>query len=109
MSHAYLKIKVMSLAAEARIIRKEEKKWPGPSGVRTGLRLHRINDVRSEARAALLAYGFIRGRRYAVLENQGTKGVPLRRVATLAARYGVDKKLVEQTIKEWVDGVPAAL
>lgn len=54
----YLKIKIKSLSDEARAIRFEEKRWPGPSAERQGLYLHRINDVRSEARSAQLAYTF---------------------------------------------------
>ncbi len=50
----YLKIKISSLAAEARIIRREEQRWPGDHQIRTGLHEHRVIDVRREARSALL-------------------------------------------------------
>ncbi len=64
----YLKIKLLSLAAEARIIRREEQRWPGEHHVRTGPHEHRILDVRREARSALLAYGFLRHRAYRTIE-----------------------------------------
>ncbi len=86
----YLKIKIKSLAAEARIIRQEEKKWPGPSDVRLGLREHRIKDVRREARAALLAYGYLRGRTIHQMEP-GQTGIPMvvaNRATQLIAKYG---------------------
>jgi hypothetical protein len=54
----YLKVKVKSLAEEARIIRKEEAR----GSLREGLHRHRVDIVRPEARAAHLAYGLIKGR-----------------------------------------------
>lgn len=91
----YLRVKIKSLAAEAQIIRAEERKlrrrhtWrksmdglehavrtnqpaPGPLGddpLFQGLRGHRINAVRVECRLALLAYGFLRGRTYQQIEQ----------------------------------------
>lgn len=76
---AYLKVKVKSLAEEAKIIRHEEhlakcreraakernKPFNSPFW---GLRLHRTQDVRNEARCAHLAYGFLLGRSYEQME-----------------------------------------
>lgn len=103
MSKTYLKIKIMSLAAEARIIRREEKKWPGPHDIRTGLHLHRVHDVRDEARAALLAYGFIRGRAYAQLEANPRTTAVWQRAAALATKYG-DRKVVYADFEAWAAG-----
>jgi hypothetical protein len=64
----YLKVKVKSLADEARIIRKEIKKARLPS-IKNGLRSHNVNVVRKEARHTLLAYGFLRGRSYQEMES----------------------------------------
>lgn len=50
-----MKVKIKSLAEEARIIRKEEHHAP-EDDTRERLYLHRINVVRVEARAALLLY-----------------------------------------------------
>ncbi len=66
--HTYLKIKLLSLAAKARLIRREEQRWPGEHPIRYGLHEHRILDVRREARSALLAYGFLRDRAYRTIE-----------------------------------------
>lgn len=107
MSKTYLKMKIVSLAAEARLIRREEKNWYGPSETRTGLYLHRVLDVRREARAALLAYGFIRGRLYSSMEKVGNhpqKAVDFARVLTLARKYGPLKQVLEaEALKAWVE------
>ncbi len=64
----FLKVKIKSLAEEARIIRKAEKK-----GVRReSLRFHRISVVRDEARHSQLAYAFVRGRTYAATEQSAS-------------------------------------
>jgi len=116
MSKTYLKVKIASLAAEARIIRNLEKrrrnvhrkKRPGVSiifdDVWCGLNTHRRFELRTEARCAQLAYGFLRGRHYRVLENDPhwlkppfSKRQPnLRRIAELVCKYAeLDGKLVE--------------
>jgi hypothetical protein len=67
---AELKIKIKSLAEEARIIRAEERKAKerGASGARASLHEHRVLHVRPEQRATLIAYGYLRGRAYRQLE-----------------------------------------
>ena len=54
-----LRVKLKSLAEEARIIRREEQRTHG--ALRAELHQHRIGVVRNESRATHLAYGFIRG------------------------------------------------
>lgn len=101
-----LKVKIKSLAEEARIIRLEERKALGlssapaaagyvPSGKPGGpkkprrkgpasrdpklylsLHTHRTYDVRREQRSALLAYAFIRGKAYAGCEKPGKDNPP---------------------------------
>lgn len=84
MSKIYLKVKIKSLADEAKIIRREERqailrrdrkeelgnytRANQEHKVFEGLREHRMGIVRSEARAAQLAYGFIKGKKYAEIE-----------------------------------------
>ena len=114
MSLAYLKVKVKSLAAEARIIRHDEEVWrhrEHDKGRPTffGLRAHRTWDVRNEARAAQLAYAFLRGKPYSVTEptgkdNGGRRSNPTdwARVTKIAAKYGPDRTLEWPTVKEWV-------
>ena len=82
----FLKVKVKSLAAEARIIRKMEKKTRG--GIREGLHLHRVLDVRKEARASHLAYGFIRGRTLAQMEQKSKTPPNWAAVERMCKRYG---------------------
>jgi hypothetical protein len=108
MPKTYLKIKIMSLAAEARIIRNEERKWRGDHPVRFGLREHRVTVVRDEARVAQLAYGFVRGRSYAQLESNPKSTPNWARVATLAARYG-DKKVTLEQVMAWVEQHPVTV
>jgi hypothetical protein len=112
-----LKVKIKSLAAEARIIRLEEDKALcrkrgaaayTPSGAPGGdkkpkqkssphrkedryqsLREHRVFDVRKEQRASLLAYAFIRGKSYAAVEKPHKDNPPdLDRVQKLVEKFG---------------------
>lgn len=123
MSVKYLKVKVKSLAEEARIIRHEEhaakrqyrwaKDQQGAEAIYTeahntfwGLRQHRTYDVRNEARAAHIAYGYLRGLSYAVIE---TPDVPLNpksqifyRVLVLINKYG-GKGLKDADLETWMN------
>lgn len=68
-----LKVKVKSLAAEARIIRREEQRTHGP--LRAELHWHRIFVVRRASREAGLAYGYVRGKTLEQMEpNAGKPG-----------------------------------
>ena len=91
MSTTYLKIKIKSLADESKTIRAEEKKLitakQGPSMTRQGLYLHRVNDVRSESRAALIAYGYLRGRAYRQIEAKCHIKPDWKRASKLAEKY----------------------
>ena len=78
-------MKVKSLAAEARIIRHEEKRQRG--SLRGSLHAHRTEDVRQEQRASLLAYAMIRGRPYAQAE-QTKRLPPKRRIIQLVRTFG---------------------
>lgn len=81
-----LKIKVKSLAAEAKIIRKEE--FRSNRQTRDALYWHRIFVVRTEARATHVAYGLIRGRTYKQIE-QNPKGKPdWDKVKAMLKKYG---------------------
>jgi hypothetical protein len=54
-----LKVKIKSLAEEARIIRKEEERTFGD--LRDELHVHRVTVVRRACRHAILAYAIVRG------------------------------------------------
>lgn len=95
MSLVYLRVKIKSLAAEARIIRLEEQRFPRGwrnNDVYHGLHHHRTYDVRKEARSALLAYAYLRGRLYSVVEggrNENRSTEPdVVRVGQLIYKYG---------------------
>ena len=106
MSKTFLKIKIKSLAAEAAIIRREERRLPraGMTGLRYALAQHRRYDVRSEARSALLAYGFLRGLPYARIEAKCWTVPDLARTAEIAAKFGgFDKKVALVQIRAWTE------
>lgn len=100
----HLKIKIKSLAAEARIIRSEEHKWKGDHPLRETLHNHRVHDVRKEARCSQLAYGFLRGREYRQLETKTHEGNSPNwdKVESIALRFGGgDSRELKQLFEEW--------
>lgn len=86
----YLKVKLKSLAAEAKIIRAEEKKAKKykDQELLSGLELHRKDVVRSAARHTLLAYAFIRGVPYKKVESKCEKAPDLKRIMSMIQKYG---------------------
>lgn len=86
-----LRVKLKSLAEEARIIRKEERRSWG--ALRHELWVHRVGPVRFEARAAHLAYGLLRGRTLQQMEQRDTIDSPelKTRVDQLLKKYGPAK------------------
>lgn len=101
---AKLKIKVKSLAEEARIIRKEEKNFFGYN--RQVLAEHRRWDVRNECRATQLAIAFLKGVSYKKIEPSCKE--PMKRVVyitprvvTMASKYG-EEKISKQDILDWM-------
>lgn len=133
---SHLKIKIKSLAEEARIIRAEERKhiksahWCRFHSEMLGyeawyqnywsLRQHRLG-LRAEQRAALLAYGFLRGRAYRQIEPKTLydtppycrKGPNWTRVADIVLKFGKDqwghqKATMFDTLKAWREAKPSA-
>ena len=136
MSTIYLRVKINSLTEEAKIIRREEhrrryQKVKGPDGkiykrrvvtgdtIFWGLRTHRTEELRLEARATYLAYAFLRGTPYAQVEENPhwkratrSKHPPSwPRIAELVVKYGpvghntkLAKESAEGAIKAWVEG-----
>lgn len=116
-----LKCKIGALGAEAQIIRTYERheknfsrrrrKKQKPNNLSlfklNDMRKHRVHVVRVEARHALLAYGFLRGKTYRQLENGNTKTVPsYKGIARLARRFSEDKigkKDMRQKVKTWIE------
>lgn len=113
---AALRVKVKSLAAEAAIIRLEERRALGRQDVALYVRLrdHRRREVRKEQRSALLAYAFIRDRGYGRCERPGKgNGPDLKRVGQLVEKYGCPVggypkyKLPDGVLEAWVAGTLA--
>lgn len=139
----HLKIKIKSLAAEARFIRLEEQKILGrrrrlaptedqPAMLKQpkkrvggelpwlrshqspveeieaaeskfhSLRMHRINEVRKEARASQLAYAFLRGRSYAVTEHADSIKPDIAKISAMIGRFGDRKPPEEAVLKAWL-------
>lgn len=120
-----LKVKALSLAAEARIIRSIElrlkrrktasgKPLPGLRDAKNldafmKLRGHRHWEVRNEARATHLARTFLAGKPYSAAERKCLySDPPLSRAGELATKYsGADKRIVAQKFTEWRDAAIA--
>lgn len=131
----YLKIKIKSLAAEAVLIKFEERKWfkhignrdvnkPGEPlkikfiyqknhPLRMGLRQHRIDVVRPECRHSNIAYGYMRGRDYKQIENKCYEQPNWARVAEIVRKFSGDKYLPDgarkqlfEDIKSWAAKLP---
>lgn len=121
MSAKYLKIKIKHLTAEAKIIRHEEQKTlkearkiAGAQGKEAfyeracseflSMRQHRTVKVRDESRSTQVAYGFIRGKKYGVVENAGVDNPPnWSKVVTMVTTYGPikDRPAAIKTLKDW--------
>lgn len=100
-----LKVHISALAAEARILRREERKWPGGHGIRRALHHQRTAIVRREARAYQLAYGFLRGRSYRLMEGDDARDRPdWEKVIRLILIYsGQDVRVLQQRFAQWLD------
>lgn len=127
-----LKVKILSLEAESKIIRLQEqqvlsnpKKIKKDGVIQTevdmdkyvSLRNHRIYDIRKEQRSAFLAYGYVRGREYKQIEQPNSSEPDWGRVAEIVKKFvvvdgdlgllSVDaKKQVSDvsTLKLWKEG-----
>jgi hypothetical protein len=100
---SYLKVKVMSLVAEAKIIRAQEIKWKksadrarqrakDPKFAESnlfGLKTHRVTSVRHEARHTHLAYGFLLGNAYEIMEQKAQIEPNWDKIEKMIATYGI--------------------
>lgn len=101
---SYLRVKIKSLAEEAKIIRFEESRYPK---WQPGLHSHRVHEVRDEQRSTLLAYAFLRGK---PLTNVEKRDIPARiknRAARIIEKYGGEptRKLIDEqlvTYRDWL-------
>jgi hypothetical protein len=128
-----LKVKILNLAAEARIIRTEEERelkharkyadkfgkdaWPNPHKREYhSLKDHRETVVREEARDTLLAYGFLRGRSYSQIEPRRYSVANTDNVLRMILKYGrnvgtfktasIREQALRQAFAQWLDEAP---
>lgn len=116
MSNVFLKVKVKTLAEEARIIRREERikkaqaryaraKGKDDAGigidmVREQLYMHRKFQVRKEARCTHLAYAYLRGIPYTMLERTMKTQPNWENVARMVKKYGNGEELPTRWYKK---------
>lgn len=123
----YLKIKIKSLAEEARIIKFEEAKWKQVPWlvdnhnlhhpIFWGLKQHRLEEVRKECRYANIAYGYLRGRSYHQIEHKCYEAPNWERVAELVRKYSTKvlyhspeaRKMLLEHLKAWANGADQAV
>ncbi len=100
----YLKIKIKHLAAEARIIRTEERKHHGME--KWQLQHHRKTVVRDAARQAQLAYAFIRGKSLAsTMPGYTYDSSDHFEVKRMVSKYGPRNLQARNQVREWL-GLP---
>lgn len=118
-----LKIKIKSLAEEARIIRKEENKLKDKyrsfkpeytpatklsdiTNIRECLYAHRVVNVRTELRHANLAYAYLRGRAYRQIEPKAHTVPSVSRLTKLILTFGPsmkDKVVLIKELNDWLN------
>lgn len=115
-----LKIKLLNLAAEIRIIKSEEKrieqhirncpsteegeKWKHAHySDLNSIRQHRYDFVKTEARDTMLAYGYLRGRSYARMEPKRYSDPNWNNIERMILKYGKGVKAqdAKQGFEQW--------
>ncbi len=101
----YLRVKLKSLTAEAKIIRREQRRlsrWKGDEAdqTRNGLWYHRKYVVGVEARLTLIAYGYLRGKAYREIEQKAEKAIDWKRVEAMVKKYATTQQRAD--FAEWV-------
>lgn len=127
----FVKIKIINLGDESRTIRRFETRFnrryksqvehgyePSNAGMNYLLERHRKGVVRPEARDSLIAYGFLRGKKYHEIENnslwfrkEAEKQVVMKalhvirypnwkNIASMISRYS-DKKVTAEEVEAW--------
>ena len=114
-----LKIKIMSLSAEAAIIRRQERKLAkvlarkgiakGADATWESIHNHRRHEVRREQRHSLLAYAFLRGKSYQSIEPFSWHSPCLNKVMLMAQRFAPDMEDFAQRWSAWEQDAKAHL
>ncbi len=99
-----LKIKIKSLAEEARIIKLEERKLKeqGRHDDINTLHKHRTYDVRNAARETLIVYGYIRGLPYASIEKNPVKPPNVLVIRNMLKKHGTMEE--RNGFSAWFEG-----
>jgi len=122
-----VKIKIKTLAMEAKYIKKEERKKLRQASYHRSLetdnaasavtasvwdyvrlREHRKGPVAQESRASLIAYGFIRGKEFKQIENpRSEKPLEVDKVTAMVYKYGytagMSKDDIEKEVVDWME------
>jgi hypothetical protein len=102
-----LKVKALSLAEEARIIKRLEKGCENDWGFNP-IYDHRVKNVRNEARATNLARAFLSGKAYSRAENSRKPEKEYnfnyikKRLIKIVSNYGYVGDNAESTIEAWL-------
>lgn len=98
-----LRVKLKTLAAESLIIKREMLKFRTTNPWYERLHLHRVHDVRDEARATNIAYGFLNGLAYSEIEASCYAEPKWSRVADMVKKYGEEGTAEERVaaLIEW--------
>ena len=103
-----LRVKLKSLAAESLIIKREILRYRDDL-IRQKLHLHRVHNVREEARATNVAYGFLNGLAYGDIEASCYEEPKWHRVEAMVKKYGTEGTAEERIAaltewrKTWID------
>ena len=97
----YLKVKIKSLAAEAKIIRDLEKKHKKHTELREGLHNHRKGIVRDTQFHTLLAYGFLRQKGINQIVPGCKRNIDVDKVYKMVSSYGTEI-VFKDRIVEWI-------
>ena len=123
MRNKALKVKVKTLAAEAKIIRKEELKLTYHRRnatedahreefdmFRNSLVHHRTKTLRTESRSSQVAYGFLNGYSYASIEEKAKSHPDWDSVERMVIKFrdpGIDVRDIQQHLAQWVSEAKA--
>lgn len=87
-NRACLRVKLKSLAEEGKIIKHEIKRTTRVD-LQCTLQVHRTLVVRSEARHTLLAYGFLRGKKYLEIEHKAKEQPNFDKIRKMVEKHGI--------------------
>ena len=97
-----MRVKIKSLAAESRIIQ-AEKRRARVASQKDRLEAHRVQHVRRAARAAQIAYAFLRGREYTRIEGNAKSFPDWDMVGRNVRRFGPQTTACAAAYGSWKD------